>query len=41
LKRAPILADGSKGRVEVDADGAWSPLSDAGILKPNVIMFGE
>jgi NAD+-dependent protein deacetylase sirtuin 4 len=41
LKRAPILADGSKGRVEVDADGAWSPTSDAGILKPNVIMFGE
>lgn len=41
LKRAPILADGSKGRVEVDADGAWSSQSDAGILKPNVIMFGE
>ena len=41
LKKAPILADGSKGRVEVDADGAWSPTSDAGILKPNVIMFGE
>ena len=41
LRRAPILADGSKGRVEVDADGAWSPASDAGILKPNVIMFGE
>lgn len=41
LKRAPTLADGSKGRVEVDADGAWSPTSDAGVLKPNVIMFGE
>ncbi len=41
LKRAPILPDGSKGRVEVDIDGAWSPRSDAGILKPNVIMFGE
>lgn len=41
LGKAPILADGSKGRVEVDADGAWSPRSDAGILKPNVIMFGE
>ena len=41
LKKAPILADGSKGRVEVDADGAWSPTSDAGLLKPNVIMFGE
>ena len=41
LKRAPILKDGSKARVEVDADGAWSDKSDAGILKPNVIMFGE
>ena len=41
LKKAPILVDGSKGRVEVDADGAWSPTSDAGIVKPNVIMFGE
>ena len=41
LKRAPILANGSKGRVEVDSDGAWSAKSDAGILKPNVIMFGE
>lgn len=28
-------------RVEVDADGAWSAKSDAGILKPAVIMFGE
>ena len=41
FKRPPILADGSKGRVEVDADGAWSPQSNGGILKPNVIMFGE
>ena len=41
LKRPPILADGSKGRVEVDKDGGWSEKSDSGILKPNVIMFGE
>ena len=41
ITRPPILADGSKARVEVDADGAWSPVSEAGILKPNVIMFGE
>lgn len=41
LHRPPILPDGSKGRVEVDADGAWSEKSDSGILKPNVIMFGE
>ena len=25
----------------VDDDGAWSPRSDSGVLKPNVIMFGE
>ncbi|KAJ9652916.1 hypothetical protein H2198_007869 [Neophaeococcomyces mojaviensis] len=41
LRRPPILKDGSKGRVEVDADGAWSEKSDSGVLKPNVIMFGE
>ena len=28
-------------KVERDADGAWSPTSTAGILKPAVIMFGE
>ena len=28
-------------RVEIDADGGWSSKSDAGILKPAVIMFGE
>lgn len=27
--------------VEVDEDGAWSPKSTAGVLKPAVIMFGE
>ncbi|KAL2432223.1 NAD-dependent protein deacylase SIR4 [Exophiala dermatitidis] len=50
LKRPPILSDGSKGHVDVDADGAWVPKSvtgnstagaGVGILKPNVIMFGE
>jgi NAD+-dependent protein deacetylase sirtuin 4 len=41
LKTAPTLPDGSKGRVEVDKDGAWSEKSNSGILKPNVIMFGE
>ena len=48
LRRPPILKDGSKGHVDVDADGAWIPspavsnISDAvGVLKPNVIMFGE
>lgn len=41
LKEAPTLADGSKGIVATDDDGAWSERSNAGILKPNVIMFGE
>jgi NAD-dependent deacetylase sirtuin 4 len=29
------------GRVEVDKDGAWAPPSNAGMLKPAVVMFGE
>lgn len=41
LHRPPIMKDGSKGRIEVDSDGAWSEKSDSGVLKPNVIMFGE
>ncbi|KAL6244504.1 hypothetical protein RBB50_008746 [Rhinocladiella similis] len=45
LKRPPILSDGSKGHVDVDKDGAWVPSSTStngvGVLKPNVIMFGE
>lgn len=30
-----------KGRVQVDKDGAWTLPSNAGMLKPAVIMFGE
>ncbi len=41
LTTAPKLCDGGRGHVEVDQDGAWSRKSNAGILKPNVIMFGE
>ncbi|KAI9658521.1 MAG: hypothetical protein M1831_003959 [Alyxoria varia] len=41
LKNPPVLPDGSKGRIEVDSDGAWTESSNAGILKPAVIMFGE
>lgn len=41
LKRPPILKDGTKGKVNIDSDGAWSTTSNAGVLKPNVIMFGE
>ncbi|KAK4038461.1 DHS-like NAD/FAD-binding domain-containing protein [Parachaetomium inaequale] len=41
LSSPPLLADGTRGTVEVDNDGAWSPTSNAGILKPAVVMFGE
>ncbi|KAH9884459.1 DHS-like NAD/FAD-binding domain-containing protein [Xylariomycetidae sp. FL2044] len=41
LTSPPVIADGSLATVEVDADGAWSPSSNAGILKPAVVMFGE
>ena len=41
LASPPLLADGSQSKVEVDADGAWASVSNAGVLKPAVIMFGE
>lgn len=44
LANPPRLSDGSQGRVEVDSDGAWVPAAFAsvvGVLKPNVVMFGE
>lgn len=41
LGSPPLLADGTLSRVETDEDGAWSPTSTAGVLKPAVIMFGE
>ncbi|KAL2201542.1 DHS-like NAD/FAD-binding domain-containing protein [Corynascus similis CBS 632.67] len=41
LSSPPTLADGRRATVEVDSDGAWSPTSNAGILKPAVVMFGE
>lgn len=41
LANPPFLADGTKSKVEIDNDGAWSPTSTAGVLKPAVIMFGE
>lgn len=41
LENPPYLKDGTRGRVEVERDGAWMPTSNAGILKPAVIMFGE
>ena len=36
-----LLPDGTKGIVEADRNGAWSDRSNAGILKPAVVMFGE
>ncbi|KAI9933340.1 hypothetical protein ASPWEDRAFT_115235 [Aspergillus wentii DTO 134E9] len=41
LEKPPRLRDGTQSRVEVENDGAWLPASNAGILKPAVIMFGE
>jgi len=41
LANPPVLADGTKGVVELDEDGAWSRSSTAGVLKPAVVMFGE
>lgn len=37
----PRSSNGSKAHVDVDGDGSWLPSSTAGVLKPNVIMFGE
>ncbi|ETS80481.1 hypothetical protein PFICI_08010 [Pestalotiopsis fici W106-1] len=41
LAHPPAKVEGGKSTVEVDADGAWKPTSNAGILKPAVVMFGE
>ena len=41
LQKPPVLPNGTTARVEVDANGAWSNVSNAGVLKPAVIMFGE
>lgn len=41
LSKPPVMADGTKAQVKIDSDGAWSPDSTGGILKPAVVMFGE
>jgi NAD-dependent deacetylase sirtuin 4 len=41
LANPPRSPGGGAVRVETDRDGAWSPASTGGILKPAVIMFGE
>lgn len=39
--RLKLLKSGDRPRIELDGDGAWLPSSNAAILKPAVIMFGE
>ncbi|KAK2738492.1 hypothetical protein FQN57_007007 [Myotisia sp. PD_48] len=41
LANPPVLADGSIATIEIDGDGAIQSSSNAGILKPAVVMFGE
>ena len=41
LANPPTLKNGNKARVEIDDDGAWKVGSEAGVLKPAVVMFGE
>lgn len=41
LTNPPPRPDGRPHAVHVDPDGAWTPPSTAGILKPAVVMFGE
>jgi NAD-dependent SIR2 family protein deacetylase len=41
LETPPAGPDGQRQTVEIDAEGAWASTSNAGILKPAVIMFGE
>ena len=41
LEHPPILRNGIRAHVEVENDGAWMPISTAGVLKPAVVMFGE
>lgn len=41
LEKPPTLADGTRARVEAESDGAWCSRSNAGLLKPAVVMFGE
>lgn len=41
LTNPPLAPDGTRQTVEIDEEGAWKSSSNAGILKPAVIMFGE
>lgn len=41
LTHPPVKPDGHRHTVQADNEGAWTPPSTAGILKPAVVMFGE
>ncbi|KAI5926374.1 SIR2 family histone deacetylase-like protein [Camillea tinctor] len=41
LRDPPVLPDGSRAVIKVNADGAFESTGTAGILKPAVVMFGE
>lgn len=41
LASPTIAPDGTRHKVDVDRDGAWTSTGSGGILKPAVIMFGE
>ncbi|KAH3920836.1 hypothetical protein HBI56_011140 [Parastagonospora nodorum] len=41
LASPPRKPTGGAVRIQTDADGAWDPKSEGGVLKPAVIMFGE
>jgi NAD-dependent deacetylase sirtuin 4 len=41
LASPPQKPTGRAVRIQTDADGAWDPKSEGGVLKPAVIMFGE
>ncbi|KAH6605159.1 silencing information regulator [Trichoderma cornu-damae] len=41
LADPPIQTEGFRHAVAADGDGAWALPSTAGILKPNVVLFGE
>lgn len=41
LQDPPRLANGTRGVILTDDEGAWKEGSTAGIMKPAVVMFGE
>lgn len=41
LESPPKLPNGETAQVNIDGEGAWLETSNAGVLKPAVIMFGE